>query len=393
MASKAPLRDNRRHGLLAWLTGVLLTAVTPAGAETVHLKDGTVLVGARQREADGKVYFKSDLLGDLVIDADAIVPAGEGAVQPAAGGGAAQPAAGGGAAQPAPGGGAAQPAPGGGAAQPAPGGGTAQPGAGDAAGKAGQNASTVPKTGWSAKLSAGGNYTSATFKQGELVPGSGVTGESLKLPGRQIGVQVSATVTYSTPKYTTSLEGKLLYLDIQPLGRQAESYLGALSLLYRLGGPYFAASRTSLFRDDVKNIDYSFLQLLGVGRLLLDRPATKLDFTPGVLLLVEGKGLETDGDPLFGVGAMENFSHAFNPFVLVEQRLLFHSALTHLDFTGVNAYVGFKGKLSRRLGVQFGVTVAYDRSLAKVPLPMAPMPIFANETSQVIGMLGLEYSR
>jgi hypothetical protein len=366
MASKLPHREKRRHGLLAWLTGVLLTAVTPAGAETVHLKDGTVLVGARQREADGKVYFKSDLLGDLVIDANAIVTPGEGAVQPA---------------------------PGGGAVQPAPGGVAVPPGAGGAAGDAGQNASTAPKVVWSAKLSAGGNYTSATFKQGELVPGSGVTGESLKLPGRQIGVQVSAALTRSTPKYTASLEGKLLYLDIQPLGRQAESYLGALSMLYRLGGPYFAASRTSLFRDNVKNVDYSFLQLLGVGRLLLDRPATKLDFIPGVLLLVEGKGLETDGDPQFGAGALEHFSHAFNPFVLLEQRLLFHSAFTHLDSTGVDAYVGFKGMLSRRLGVQFGVTVTYDRSLSKVPLPMAPMPIFANETTQVIGMIGLEYNR
>lgn len=265
VGSKAPVQSNRRGRLLACLPGVLLTAAAPAAAETLHLKDGTVLVGSRQREADGKVYFKSDLLGDLVIDAGAITAPGDAAVPP---------------------------------------------GAGNAPAPAGPNAGAADKTVWSAKVSAGGTYTSATFKQGEVVPGSGVTGASLNLPGRQLGAQLSAVISRAAPMYTLSFEGKFQFLDIQPLGRQAESYVGALSLLYHLNDTYYAASRTSLFRDTVKHIDYSFMQLLGVGRLLIDEPATKLELIPGVVLLVEGKNVSTDGDPKFGAGALEHFSHA-----------------------------------------------------------------------------------
>ena len=345
----------------------LSTALGAFAAQTLRLTNGTILVGQITKEENGKIYFQADLLGDLVIEAAHVASRSDAAP-------------------------AVSPTPPVGAANAAPAGPITL-------GAASKPATDPNKPVWTRKITAGANYTSATFKQGPvtvaapLPPGTPVpTGASLGLAGRQLGKQFSAVLTRVTPQNTFSFEGKYTYFDLQPFGRQVDNYSATVTYLQHLNATYYAVSRSSLFEDKVRNIDYSAVQIVGVGRMLINQPMTKLEFVPGLVLLKERRHLATDGAVQTGAGFLENFSHAFNPFMKLEQRVLYRSIFRHSELTAVDGYIGFKGMLTPKLGFTTGVTYMYDRSLGRALLPKAPLPIYANEESQTSVTSGFEYT-
>jgi hypothetical protein len=343
------------------------TALSAFAAQTLRLTNGTALVGQITKEENGKIYFKADLLGDLVIEAVNVASRSD-----------APPAVG--------------PTPPVGVPSSAPAGPVIL-------GAAGKPAADPNKPVWTRKITAGANYTSATFVQGPVKVGVPLpagtpvpTGASLGLSGRQLGKQFSASLTRVTPQNTFSFEGKYTYFDIQPFGRQVDNYSATVSYLQHINATYYAVSRTSCYEDKVRNIDYSAVQIVGIGRMLINQPMTKLELVPGVVLLKERRHLPTDGDVQTGAGFLENFSHAFNPFVKLEQRVLYRTIFQHSELTAVDGYLGLKGKLTPKLGFTTGVTYTYDRSLGRALLPKTPLPIYANEETQVSITSGFEYN-
>lgn len=361
---------------------VLGTVLGASAAPTTRLTltNGATIVGHITKGENGKIYFSADLLGDLVIDSANVSSRSE--VAPAVSAAPLSASAAPVVSQASPAG-LAEPAP----AGPAILGGAAKPGA-----------VNPNKPVWTRMITVGANYTSAAFKQGTVTVGAPLppgtqapTGASLGLPGRMLSEQFSASIARVTPQNTFSLDGNFNYVDVQPMGRQVDNYTGTFSYLQHLNPTYYAVSRTSYYHDTVRNIDYSAMQIFGVGRMLLNGPMTKLELVPGIVFLKQREHLTSDGSLHTGYGFLENFTHAFNPYMMFEQRVLFRTIINHSDLTGIDGYLGFKGKLTAHLAFTTGVTYTYDRSLSEARLPKTPLPVFANEDSQTTVTSGFQF--
>lgn len=344
------------RSLLCWFA--LGTSVLAAAPQTLRLINGTTLVGQTTKEENGKIYFRAELLGDLVIDAANVAPRKSAPPVDTASG----------------------------PAQPIP------------LSTARQKITDPNQPVWTRKISASLSYASATFTQGPITPAAPLppgtpvpTGASLGLPGRQLTKQFSASLSRVTPQNTFSFDGKHVSVDAQPLGSQVNSYSATGVYTYNLNENYFVVSRSTYSEDKVRNIDFSALQIFGIGRTLLDRPATKLEVVSGVVFLKERKHLPTDGPVHTGGGFLETFSHDFRPGLTLEHHLLYRTIFAHSELTMIDGYLGFKGMLTPRLGLTTGVTYTYDRSLGRTLLPNVPLPVYANEKGQISFTSGLEY--
>jgi hypothetical protein len=318
-----------------------------AQADTLRLKNGDLLTGTTTKKEGGKVYFKSDFLGDLVIKESDVDSSKTGAAPSAAE--VAAPAS----------------AP---TASPAIGV-ASSTGSTDFKGQAGD----ANKPNWTRSISFGGAYNSAVFEQGRLKTATGValptTGESLKLPGATTSYQGALSVVRTTQTDAHSFDATTTFSDSEPNGTVADTSSGVFAWNHKLSDRTYTVSRTSYTVDNVRNIDYSAIQLAGFGYKVVNTQQTKFDIIPGVLLMREKKGNEYDDRTIFGVGFAQNlayFPYAFGGF---EQKVLYRRSVKDSKLWIADAYIGFKGMLSAQLGVTVGISYVYDNTLGPLPTP------------------------
>ncbi|MDB4385320.1 DUF481 domain-containing protein [Opitutaceae bacterium] len=334
-------------------------------ADTVKLKNGDTLTGKILGKADGKVKFKGTLFGELTLNESDIADYSIGDNAP-----------------------------------PAPSSGT--PVAGVETGSAtSTNKSTFAgqkdapaKAAWTRSITFGGNYLTPTFTQGQISGApAGTTGAALGLPGRVIGVQASANFLRSTQTDVQGLDLTYAYTDYEPAGKQTDNYSAAFIWNHKINDRYYTVSRTSYSVDTIKNIDYSAIQLLGVGYKIIDTQQTKFDFVPGVVLMQENKGNAFDDEFQFGGGFLENYVYYFSAAASFEQRLLYRQSFTESDLYAIDAYVGFKGMLSEKLGLTVGLSYTYDSSLGPVSFPFGggTVTLNAQKKDQLTLKSGVQY--
>ena len=247
---------------------------------------------------------------------------------------------------------------------------------------------------WTRDITFGGNYVGPTFVQGQI-PGApaGTTGEALGLTGRVIGLQGSASFMRATNKQVHALDLKYAYTDYEPAGTQTDNYSAAFMWNRKLSERYYTVSRTSYSVDQVRNIDYSAVQLFGVGYKIKDTQQTKLDFVPGILLMQEAKGNQFDDEFQYGAGFLQNFVYYFSTTASFEQRVLFRQSFEESEVYALDAYVGFKGMLSAKLGLTVGLSYTYDNTLGPVSFPFngATVTLLAQEKDQLTITSGIQY--
>ena len=247
---------------------------------------------------------------------------------------------------------------------------------------------------WTRDITFGGSYVGPTFIQGQI-PGApaGTTGATLGLPGRVLGIRATASFMRATHKAVQALDLKYAYTDFEPAGKQTDDYSATFMWNHKLSDRYYTVSRTSYSVDQVKNIDYSAIQLFGVGYKIIDTPRTKLDFVPGVLLMQEAKGNQFDDEFQYGAGFLQNLVYYFNEAASFEQRVLFRQSFSESEVYAVDAYVGFKGMLSAKLGMTVGLSYTYDNTLGPVSFPFGggTVTLLAQEKDQLTITSGIQY--
>ena len=329
-----------------------------AQADTLRLKNGDLLTGTATKKEGGKVYFKSDYLGDLVIKESDVDSFKTGAALTAAE--------------------VAAPA-----APP-----TAASGASPAIGVASSTGSTdfkgqagdPSKPNWTRSLSFGGAYNSAIFEQGQLKTATfplPTTGAAQKLPGSTTTFQGGLSLVRTTPTDAHSFDATTTFSESKPNGKQADNYSGVFAWNHKLSDNTYTVSRTSYTVDNVKNIDYSAIQLVGFGYKVVNTQQTKFDVIPGAVLMREKKGNQFDDRTIFGLGFAQSlayFPYAFGGF---EQKFLYRRSVNDSKLWVADAYIGFKGMLSAQLGVTVGISYVYDNTLGPltVNVPGVPVPL------------------
>jgi len=121
-------------------------------------------------------------------------------------------------------------------------------------------------------------------------------------------------------------------------------------------------SRTIYSVDRVRDIYHSFAEIVGVGHKWLNTPTDKLDVVPGLVLSNERKNFVFDDKWETGYGFLESYTHNFNPYVSLEERVLARTIFNDESFYAYDAYVGFTGMLSKTLGIKVGFTYNFDNS-------------------------------
>jgi Protein of unknown function, DUF481 len=261
--------------------------------------------------------------------------------------------------------------------------------------------SNTGKVLWTRFITFGGAYTSAPFIQGVIDPTiPALTGELLRLPGRQYTVQGQATIVRATSLGIAFVDASLNYTAYDPFGKQTDvpKIAGGYNFRLKTGQKLYGVTRYTWYKDRVRQIDYSNQLLFGLGIHTVDTKKTKLDVVPGLAVIREKKGTPFDDEWQGGWGFLEQLTFAPYPFGQIEQREMYYQLFNDSSYRGLESYIGFKGMLSKQLGVQFGLSHIYDNAIAQrtTPIPAnALFPgqpafnLFANEKSQVFITAGM----
>lgn len=355
---------------LPLLLTALAVSVGPLQADVLRLTNGDILSGTIIKHEGGFVTIQGHLYGEVTVKESDIASSevGAGASAATAGAAAAVPA------------GAATAAGGAVASATIP--------------SAGSKPADAKKVMWSRTLTIGGSFVSAPYKQG-VVPGTapGVTGAQLGQLGDQYSVQMSGAIIRATEKDAVSLEGSYTYADYEPYPAPvADTYSATLAWNHALSAKHYTVSRTSYMVDEVKNIDHSFYQIVGVGWKVIDTAATKLDIVPGLMLSHEKKNFIFDNQWEPGYGFLQNLTHAFNATMALEQRLTYRNLFEDAYYYTVDAYLGFKGMLSATVGVQVGLTYNYDNGADRRAFIAGPGLVFYPSNQGVLTLSsGLQF--
>ena len=291
---------------------------------TLHLNDGTVVVGRIVAEEGGRVRVATDNLGEVTIDAARIVDRGAVADSPAA---AAQVV--------------APPPPA--AAAPA------------AAGVQ-----------WQRTAAINASYVSAPFIQSGLDPSiPELTGAAIGLPGRQVSVQANLSVRRVSPRNAMQLTGGIGYTDAQPTGKLAETYTLEFDYYGVLTPRVYWLTRTTERRDDVRQINNAFLETVGIGFVLHQTPRFRLDVTPGAVVHREEKQTRFDNEWLLSLGAMAAGQVMFTPRSGLEGRIVGRHSVEHREIWSFESYLGLQAALSARVSLTTGLTYNYDNLLGE----------------------------
>jgi hypothetical protein len=341
-------------------------AAAPAASQptvVLRLSDNSLLVGHVVREEGDSIVFDAGSLGQITIKKASIAAT----LDPAAVAAAFQ----------------------------APGGGVQAPASG---------LTTFQQSGkvlWTRYFVLGGNYTSSAFKQGVIDPTiPALTGEALKLPGKQYTAQGQATIVRAASRGIAFVDASFNYTFYEPFGKQTDvpKISGGYNFRFKSGQKLYGVTRYTWYKDEVRLVDYSNQAIFGVGVHTVDTKQVKLDLVPGLALIREKKGTQFDGKWEGGWGFLELLTFSPNQFVQIEQRETYYQLFTESKYRGLESYVGFKGLLSKRLGVQFGLSHVYDNAIAQRPtaipanslFPGQPsFNIFPNNKSQVLLTAGL----
>lgn len=322
---------------------------------TLRLSDGTVLIGRVLSEADGKLRVRTDLIGEIDIESESVVERTTGPVPHDA---------------------AARPL-----APP-----TAAPTAPDA---------PTAAVSWMRSVAFGGSFISAPYEQGEIdEEHPAYTGKALGLPGNQIQAQLTLSLLRSAALARWSLNSSVTFVDAQPTGRLTEAIKIDSTYSRLFHGRDFLFSNTAFRRDAVRNIDNSIVQTFGVGRRIIDTPAKKLDFMPGVVVQREEKGTIYDQDVQFGYGFMETFSRTTPRGIGFDQRLMVRTLVEDAGLFTIDSYLGVRAPLTKRLTLQVGLQFDHDEMLGlqRTELPGTDIVLYANKKSALQLTTGLQMS-
>lgn len=239
---------------------------------------------------------------------------------------------------------------------------------------------------WTRSLTFGGNYVSPTFNQNQI-PGAplGTTGASLGLPGRVLGVQSSASVKRTTLADVHQLDLTQNYTNYAPAGTQSDNYSATFAWNHKINDRFYTVSRSSYSVDQVKNIEYSAVQLLGVGYKFIDTDETKFDVVPGFVALQQAKGNAFDDDLQIGGGFHQSYVHHLHSGASIEQRILLLQSFEEADLYVIEAYLGLKGKISAGLNLMVGLEYIYDNALGPIAIPSggSTVILFAQKKGQL----------
>ncbi|HWA08519.1 MAG TPA: DUF481 domain-containing protein [Opitutaceae bacterium] len=316
---------------------LMVSAGRAAETHVIELKNGTKIVGTIQKQEGGKVYIDAELLGQVVVDATALVTtetAAEAATPPAS----------------------VKTAP---AVVVPPSGAPAE----------------VPKTDpnkvtWKRSLSINGSYNSAAYVQGPI-PGAagtatGVEGRSLGLSGKQQTVQINGMIIRASPTMALTLTGGYGYADYEPAGKVVDNYNGEFTYTHILSPKTYVLTRSTYKVDHIALIDHSFEQVAGYGFKLVDTDRTHLDVIPGVSEVNETKGTRFDDKWIFSAGFLENLDFAFNERVSLNERFKYRVGVKDTDVWAINSYLGINSALSEHISLNVGLTYNYDNTLGPV---------------------------
>jgi len=339
------------------------------GSVTLELANGTKLVGSVTKEEGGKIYFHADLVGDVVIDAAAVVKREDTAAvagsTPAAPTAPAAGAAGAAAAVPPP---SSQPVP---VVTTAPAGPSAP--ASSAPGAPSEAAAATGKAFWKRIISVNGSYTSASYTQGQIkgAPAGFPTGAQAGLQGANSTLQASGTLIGATPYQAFSLTASYGYANYQPAGTVMNNHGAEMTYTYVLSPLDYLLTRTTYKVDKPANVEHAFEQVFGFGHKFIDTPQTHLDLIPGVSLVDDARGTAWDNKWILSAGFLEHLDHAFNERVSLEQSFKYRVGVDHTEVWYINAYLGLKAAIAEHISFTTGGTYTYDNTLGPVPPALA----------------------
>jgi len=319
---------------------MILSASASAASEsqplsTLHLKNGSVLVGEVVSESGDVIVFHADGIGEIRISRALVstrLAGGAGAVDvPALG----------------------------------------------VTPSVSRSSDAISSGRWSSTFTLGGNYISSRNEQGRLEGTlAGVSGEQLRLPGTHVSAQGKLSLSRKSVRQETSIVGSVTYADVKPAGRVTESYELEADHRINLAHRWYAVSVTSVKRDELRGLGDATSQLLGIGRKIVDSPRLKVDVNPGVGLQRFNKGTRHDGNLQLGLGFLLNIGATTSRGVGLEHRLLFHTIFEDLSLVTIDTYFGVKAPVTKRIALTIGLESDYDRVLALRTLNVAPNAIY-----------------
>jgi hypothetical protein len=367
------LRVTTRLTLLMVLTALALAPSASAqgtgeGLVTLQLSNGSILVGRILSEADGKIRFQADMVGEVLIDAVAVTA--RSAASPNR--------------------------------PPPPVSGSPEVEKGAATRPAPPTPIAPPHPSWVRSLSVGGSYHSAPYVQGPLKGTiGGLTGEALGLPGDQTSAQVGLTLLRNGLRDSFLVIGSFTYAGAQPTGTLMDIISGEAVYTRLLKRRLLVVSDTSVRRDSVRHINNAVLQSFGVGRRLHDTARLRMDVVTGLDLRREDKGTQFDGDLQAGYGVMEQLMATPRPGVVIQQMVKVRTLAWHPDLYAVESALRVTGPLTPKIGLMANLAWNYDRMLGLrgtvVPanglFPGSPRAIlFANRQGDVQLTTGLQFT-
>jgi hypothetical protein len=337
MLNKTPKRRQRAAAHLLYAAFLLASSVIrteSAAAQsaaqepvvtTIHLVNGTVLIGTITSESEASVGVHVEGIGDLTVDASAITSRTTG-VEPVT-----HVA----------------------THEPTPDG----PPVG--------TTDIVSGVKWTRTLSLGGNYSSPRFEQGEL-DGSiaGVRGRDLGLPGSQLSTQVQVTFLRESPRHGWWLSASNTYAEAQPHGVLTEAREVNSEYRTELKPGWHALALTEYKTDKVRRIDDSLTQTFGLNHRLIDTPRMKLEVMPGVLVHRSTKETRLDGKILPGAGAMQSFSFNTPRRDAFQQRIVAQTFIEYPELYSVESYLGIQAPLTKHIALTVSLESDYDRMLS-----------------------------
>lgn len=255
---------------------------------------------------------------------------------------------------------------------------------------------------WTRLIVFGGSYTSAPFEQGIINPALPTfTGASLKLPGNNYSAQGQATFVRATNLGIAFAEASLTYAVAEPLGKVADLPKVSFGYNFRFKDSerLYGVTRYTYYEDQVRKIAYSNQALFGLGIRAVNSKTVKLDLVPGLAAIREKKGTPFDDEWLAGFGGLEQLTVSPNQFSQIEQREIYYEAFQDSSYYGLESYVGFKGLLSKKFGLNVGFSDVYDNVIAQrvtfiVPAGtlfpgQPPLPLYLSNKNQVLLTFGV----
>lgn len=306
----------------------------PPGLVTLHLSDGSVVIGEVLSETGGKIRFRSRLLGEVTIDSHEVehrAPVGDEAPEALA--------------------------------------------THNAEAAAPPEHPKMPA--WTRSITTSTALVSAPYEQGQVsAEMPALTGAALRLPGAQKTIQLGVTLRHAGPRQTFSFNGTGLFVDTEPLGRVSEAISAGVEYSRVLSERSYLISSTLYRRDEVRNIDNSFAELAGVGYKLVQNPRVKFDVVLGGALLRENKNTPYDDTLQPQGGVVEALVLQFNPRAALTHRIVYRGSFRDQPVWNLESYTGIQAAITSKFSIVSGLTWNYDNVLGEAVTPVPPNALF-----------------